>query len=107
MPDPCFFSSVVRDVLAGRIGSEKQHGRFREGPREMGVADLRARGPVPLPRRRLRARDEAARREEILDPREAGDIMDCIEQHHAQHLADSGDRTQQVQRLGMMLLGRV
>jgi hypothetical protein len=45
----------------------------------MGVADLRARGPVPLPSRLLRALDETAIREEILDPWEASDIMDFLE----------------------------
>ena len=85
---------------------EKEPGRFREGPREMGVADLRARGPVALASRLLRARDEAARREDILDSWEAGDSMDGLEQYHAQDLADPGNSTEQVQGLGMMLPGR-
>src|SRR5215470_571776 len=72
----------------------------------MGVTDLRARGAIPLPRRLLRALDKAAIREEILDPREAGDRMDFVEQYQAQDLANPGDRTQQVQGLGIMLLGR-
>src|SRR5262245_62041809 len=102
-----FFLQFGQVLLAGGIGTKKKHSRFREGPREMGVADLRARGPVALPSRLLRALDEAAIREEILDPWEAGDIMDFIEQHQAQDLADPGDRTQEVQGLGMMLLGRL
>ena len=49
-------------LLVGGIGPEKKHGRFRESPLEMGVADLRAPSPVALPSRLLRALDEAARR---------------------------------------------
>jgi hypothetical protein len=72
----------------------------------MGVADLRARGPGPLPRRLSRALDEAARREKSLDARAAGDILACIAQHPAQERADAGDRTPQVQGLGLRRLGR-
>ena len=101
-----FFLQCGQVLLAGGIGPEKQHGRFRASPRAMGGADRRARGSVALPRRRLRARAEAARREDIWDPREAGDIMDGIEQHSAPGLAHPGDRTQEGQSLGIRLLGR-
>src|SRR5499427_4376604 len=97
---PMCFLAVSQGLLASRIGPEKQPGRFREGPREMGVPDLRARGARPLPRRLLRALDQTALREAIWDPREAGAIMDVVAQHQAQDLANAGDRTQQGQRLG-------
>ena len=90
---PVFVLELRQGRVVGRMGPEKEPGRFRAGPRAMGVADLRARGALPLPRRRLRARAKAARREAILDPREAGAIRDVVEPHHAQDRAHPGDRT--------------
>ena len=86
----CFLSAGQR-LLARRMVAEAQDCRFREGPRERRMADLRAGGALPLPRRCLGACDQAARGHKILDPREAGDIMDRVEQDHTHKLANAGD----------------
>ena len=72
----------------------------------MGVADFGAGGarafssgfPGPL--------DEATVGGKILHPREALNIMDFVEQHEAEDLADTRDRLQQIQGVGVMVLGR-
>ncbi len=92
--------------LARRIGASKEHGRFREGPCEIGVANLAPRGAVALPRRCLGACDEATVRHEILHAGEALEVMDFIQQHQASDLADPRDRAQQVERVGVVRLGR-
>ena len=92
-----FFLQAGQILLARRIVAEEQHRRFGEGPLEIRIADLRAGGAVALPRRFLGALDQAAVGHEILDPREAGDIMHLVEQHQAQNLADAGDGLEQVQ----------
>ncbi len=74
-----FFLSAGQLFLARRIGAEEQDRRFGEGPREICMADLRAGGAIPLPRRCLGACDQAAIGHKILDPREASDIMDRVE----------------------------
>jgi hypothetical protein len=86
-----FFLSAGQICLARRMAAEEQHRRFGEGPLEIGIADLRAGGAIPLPRRFLGAFDQAAIGHKILDPRETGDIMDLVEQDQTQNLANAGD----------------
>src|SRR6266852_4932779 len=78
--------------LARRIVSQKEHRRFREGPLEVRMADLRAGGSRAFARGFLRTFDESAIGHEILDPREAGNVMNLVEQHQTQNLADARDR---------------
>ena len=76
---------------SGRIRPEEQHRRFGEGPRERRMADLRAGGALPLPRRFLGTLDQAAVGRKILHTGEARDVMDFIQQHQAQNLTDPRD----------------
>jgi len=96
-----------REVLLARgMVPQQQDGRFRAGPLELGVADLCARGAVPLPSRLLRALDEAAIREAILDPREPADVVDCLEEPETQDLADAGHGLPPVEGIRVVLLGQ-
>jgi hypothetical protein len=88
---PVFFLSAGQRLLARRMVTKEEDCRFRKGPFERGMADLRAGGALPLPRRCLGALNPAARGHKILDPREAGDSMDLVEQDHTHHLANAGD----------------
>jgi len=54
------------------------------------MADLRAGGAIPLPGGFFGAFDQAAIGHAILDPGEAGDVMDLIQQHETQDLANPG-----------------
>ncbi len=71
------------------------------------MAELRAGGAITLPRRCLGACDQAAVGHKILDPRDAGEIMHLVEQHHSHNLADAGDRWEPVEGLGVLRLGRL
>ena len=63
--------------------SEEQDGGFRKGPLEMGIADLGAGRAQAFPGGFLGTFDQAAIGDKILDPGEAVDIMDFVEQHEA------------------------
>ena len=102
---PGLFSKRVRIPLTRRIGAQTQHRRFREGPFEVGVAKLRARSAVALPSRFLGTFDYTAIGDNILDPREAVDVMDFIEEHQGEDLPDPRDRAQAVEGVGIVLLG--
>ncbi len=72
----------------------------------MGVADFGPRRSRAFPRRFPGTRDEATVRGKILYPWEARTIMDFIEEHETKDLADAGDRLEQIQGLGVVVLGR-
>ena len=72
----------------------------------MRVANLRPRGPVTLARRSFGALDQTAVGDKILYPWEALDIVNLIEEHQAQDLADPWDGAQQGERVGVVRLGR-
>ena len=86
MPDPCFYSSLVRYFWPAGLprrnstaASEKAHLRWAL---PIFVPEVPYRFPADS-----FVHDKAAIREEILDPREAGDIK-FVEQHQAQDLAN-------------------
>jgi hypothetical protein len=87
------------------VGRE-EHGGFGEGPCEIRVADLCPRAPVTLACGFFGALDQTAGGDKILDPREALDIVNLIEEHQAQELADARNGAQQVERVAVVLLGR-
>ena len=57
---PVFVLEARQRFLAPRIVAEKQDGRFGKSPFEIGVADLRAGGAIPLPGGFFGAFDQAA-----------------------------------------------
>ena len=71
----------------------------------MGVADFSSRRSRAFPRGFLGTLHEATIRGKILYPWEARNIMDFIEQHEAEDLADARHRLQQIQGVGVMVLG--
>ena len=77
-------------LVASGLVPPQHDGGCREGPRERGVADLRARGAVPLPGRRLRALDEPARREDLWAPRAPAEVVAGREEHATQARAEPG-----------------
>jgi hypothetical protein len=101
---PMFFLQAGQRLLAGRSVAEEEDRRFGQGPLQIRMADLRASGAIPLPRRFLGAFDQAAIGHHILDPRETGDIMALVEQDQTQKLANAGDGLEPVQGLGVVLL---
>jgi hypothetical protein len=100
-----FFLPAGQLFWAHRMVAEEQHRRFGEGPLELRMPALRAGGALPLPRRFLGTRAQAAVGHTILDPREPADIMTLVEPHQAQKLADAGNRLKPGEGLGVMRLG--
>ena len=85
------FLLYAREVLlACGIVPQEQHRGFGEGPLEVGVADLLARSSIAFTSGLFGTLDEPAIGDEFLHAREAADIMDFVEQHEGQDLADPG-----------------
>ena len=101
----CFFPSR-QQCLPGRIIPQEEDGGFRERPREMGIADCAAGSARAFPRRCMGTRDETARGRKILHAGEARDLMNVREQHEAANFADPRHRLQQLQGVGVVMLGR-
>jgi hypothetical protein len=93
------------EFLSFRVVAEKQDSRFRKGPLEMNVADLFAGEAIVFPGRLATALDETTVGDKLLHTREAGDVMDLVEDGQSQDLADAGDRTEQVERVMILLFG--
>jgi hypothetical protein len=104
---PMFFLQARHLVLAGGIVPETQHGGCGEGPFELGLTNVRARGAIAFPRRFLGAFDQAARGHKILNPGKAHHSMQLIQEDQRQDCANPGDRLPPVQRLGRVWLCRV
>jgi hypothetical protein len=94
-------------VLARRLVPQTQDSGVRDGPRAIGMADLRACGPIACAGGCLGTCDASALGHEILDPREAAEVMHRIEQDHTQHLAEAGNGLSAITGLRLVLLGRL
>ena len=71
----------------------------------MGVANFGAGGARAFSSGFPGTLDEATVRGKILHPWEARDIMNFVEQHETENLADPRDCLQQIQGVGVMVLG--
>ena len=71
----------------------------------MGIADFGARSSRAFAVGFLRALDQTTIGGKLLHPREAVEIMDFIEQHEAENLTDTRHGLQQIQGVGVMVLG--
>jgi hypothetical protein len=100
-----FFLESGEILLACGVIPQEEDRRFREGPCERGMANVRARGPVAFAGRFFGTRDQAAVGDKILDAGETRDGMDLIQQDEAQDVANPGHRLEQVYRLGIVRLG--
>jgi hypothetical protein len=92
-------------LLTLGIFPEEEDRGLREGPREVGIPNLRASCPLALARRFLRTLDQAAIGDEILDAGEPLDIMDFIEKDETENFAEPGHGLEQIQGIGVVLLG--
>jgi len=88
---PCQFLSVF-DRL--RIPPEEKNRSFREGPLQMGIADLLPGGAEFLSSRLFRGFHQSAVRDKILDPGETVNVMNLIEDDQTKDSSNTGDRAQ-------------
>jgi hypothetical protein len=99
------FLQAGHKPLAVGLVTQEQCGSFRKGPLEMGIADLLASGAHAFAGGCFRALDQATIRGDGLPPRAAADAMDFVGQHAAEDLANARHGLQQVQGVGIVLLG--
>jgi len=92
-------------LLALEVLAQEEDGGLGEGPLQVDIPDLGPARAEPLAGRAVLAPDESAVGEEVLYPREASDVLDLVENHERQDLADAGHRAQAVKGLGIVLLG--
>jgi hypothetical protein len=85
--------------------AQKQSGRFRQGPREVGVADLLARGASACAGGCFRTLDEATRRHAILHPGATSNRVEVVQAHEAEDCAHTGHRLSQGEGMGSVWLG--
>jgi len=83
---------------------QHEEDRFAEGPAEMSVADLGPAGSRALAGGCVRAFHEACVRGEVLDSREAVDVVDLVENRQGEDLSDAGDGTEPVEVVGVVNL---
>src|SRR5262249_37742161 len=87
------------------IMAQEQHCSLGKSPFQAGSTDLLARGASAFPSGFLGTLHQATIRDKILHAWEAVNVMDFIEQHEAENLADTRHRLQQIQGIGVMVFG--
>jgi hypothetical protein len=87
--------------------TQEPRGSFGQGPREVRVADVLARGTHTFASRFLAAFNQARVRGKILYAWKAADVMDVIAPHEAADFANTGSRLEQLEGMGLVLLGGV
>jgi hypothetical protein len=83
----CAFDAGEQRLAFGALGQE-QHGGLREGPLQIGIADLGAAAAQNLAGSALLALHQPAVGRELLDAREASNVVDLIQDRQRQNLAD-------------------
>jgi len=93
--------------LSRRVPSQKEYRGFREGPLEVDIADLFTGSSVSFPCRLFGALDQPSIGDEVLNCREAVDVMDLVENDQGQDLSNPGHRAQAMKSVDVMNLGRL
>ena len=91
-----FFLESDQELLPGGILSQAEDSRFRKGPREMGIADFGAGASRAFAVRCLGALDQTTGGGQLLDPREAVEVVDVVEPYETANLADAWDGLSQI-----------
>jgi len=88
-----------------RVSPEEQYGSLGEGPFQMSITDLLARGAYNFACRFLCTFYEPAVGYEVLDSGETMNIVDFIEDNEAEDSADAGNRPEAEVDVSFMHLG--
>jgi hypothetical protein len=99
-----FLQTGQHSLTCGMV-AQAQSGRFGKGPREVSVPDCLACRAQAFARRFLRTRDQATRGDALLSPWEAINVVDVVEPHEAEDLADTRHRLPQIPGVGVMVFG--
>jgi hypothetical protein len=82
--------------LPGGIVAQEQNGDLGKGPLEVAVANFFARRAQSLASGFLGTLDQTPIGDNILHPGEAGNVVDFVEQHEAEDLANTGHGLHQI-----------
>jgi hypothetical protein len=105
---PAMFALLEGQRLpARRMVTQAEHGGCREGPREVGMADLRFGTPIAFHSGFLGALHQAVRRDERPEPWEAMASMDVLPQYQGEDLADAWERAPPGEGAGLVELGHL
>ena len=85
--------------------AQAQRGGLGKGPREGGLADFFTRGAQAFPPGCLAALHQACVRGAVVHAGQAADVMACLQQHEAEHLANAGHGLSQGAGLGIVVRG--
>ena len=105
-PLPCLLVSISTCSLGGGKLPHQEHRRLAERPLQVRIADLPASRAAPLAGRLMRAGDKSGVGKKIPRPRKAADVVNFVQQHQCQNLADAGDAPQQVVAVWIVDFGR-
>ena len=94
-------------VLSCRLVTQEPRCGLRKGPREVGVADFVAGRAQAFAGRCLGTLAQTARGDTILHRWKAVHGVHCLEQHEAEELAETRNRLPQIQRVSVMVCGRL
>src|SRR5437867_1442640 len=97
---------LALEPLLGPLALAQQETRcLRKGPAQVRITDLLTAAAQLLAARLVGAADQAGVAEEVADLRKPADVVDLVEQHQSEDLADAGDRTQPMERVDVVHLG--
>ena len=88
VPLPCLRSSLAKYSWPSLFWRKKSTAASEKAHLSWGVAKLLAREPVPFAGGLFGAFDQATVRDKVLHAREAGDVLDLIQDHQGQDLAE-------------------
>ena len=101
---PVFSFQTLREDLTRTVLPQKENRRFREGPLQVYVADLRAAGPKIATAGALGAFDQPCVQCEVLYAGEAAYVVDLVEQSQSDDRPDPGNGPQTMKSLRIMHL---
>jgi hypothetical protein len=99
-----FLHTGQHSLTCGMVAQE-QRGRFGNGPLEVSVPEVLACRAQAFARGFFRTRDQATIGDKRLPPWEAITVVDVVEPHEAEALADPRHRLQHLQGVGVMVVG--
>src|SRR5438552_9231352 len=100
-----FLLLALEPFFGGFALPEKETRRLRKGPAQVRVADLLAAAAQLLASRLVGATHQAGVAEEVADLGKPADVVNLVEQHQGQDLADAGDGAQPVEGVDVVQLG--
>src|SRR5215218_3480789 len=93
LPMLLFKSSEI--LLSHRVAAQKQGGSFGEGPLEVDIDHLPTGKFFRLAGRLMRSLHQASIGEKVLDPGEAAEVVNLVEQGQRENLSDARDGAQE------------